>query len=107
MSVLQSITARLSKANPVRARSVDADVETDAGFATSEVRFSNLKEWQAACKKLGLKTDRQPSKMVIQHTAKDEHGNTVAVFNEDVELAGVGFGRISGRFFDNRGNVRV
>lgn len=107
MSVLKSIVARLSKSTPVRASTVDADVETDAGFATSEVRFNNLKDWASACKKLGFKIDKQPSRMVIHHTAKDENGHTVAVFNEDVELVGAGFGRIAGRFFDNHGNILV
>lgn len=107
MSVLQSIIDRLGQANPLRARSLDADVDTEAGFATSEVRFNNLKEWQRVCKQLGLKVDKQPSRMVIHHTAKDANGHTVAVFNEDVELVDAGFGRIAGRFFDKNGNVIV
>lgn len=103
MSVIKSIVARLSKTAPT---TVAATTETEAGYATSEVRFTDLKDWHAACKKLGFTLRKEQTRQIIHHSACNEDGFVVGVFNEDPELVGAGFGRIAGRYFDNRGNIR-
>lgn len=106
MSALKSIVARLAKT--VAPNSVTATTtETEAGYATSEVRFTDLKDWYSTCKKLGFVLRKEQTRQVIHHSACDESGFVVGVFNEDPELVGAGFGRIAGRFFDNRGNILI
>lgn len=106
MSVLQSITARLSASVPDSLLEKQGP-DTEAGIAGSEMRYSELKPWLDACRKLGLKVKRDPNRMMIHHIATDEAGNAIGVFNEDVELVGFGFGRLPGRFFDRAGHLVV
>lgn len=104
------VNASALKADLIIARLTEHQVlssaeEIDAaGYSVQEYQYTTLKEWLDDVKKIGLKVRKEPSKFVVHYSALDGVGNSPAVFNENADFPGKGFGRIPGRFFDRQGN---